>query len=89
MALHPSQILGSDMQNRESRPNVEQILAHPAYPDTIWKFKPTQNGKLPVAVGRGGPFNIDWEVHGNGDIKLVVCVTPVQIVCYCPTCAHK
>jgi hypothetical protein len=27
---------------------------------------------LPVASGRGGPFNICWEVHGSGDIKLVV-----------------
>lgn len=27
---------------------------------------------LPVASGRGGPFNIYWEVHGSGDIKLVV-----------------
>jgi len=25
-----------------------------------------------VAAGRGGPFKIDWEVHGHGDIKLVV-----------------
>jgi hypothetical protein len=38
----------------------------------IWTFKPTQSGKLPVAVGRGGPVKIDWEVHGHGDIKLVV-----------------
>lgn len=66
----------TDFVNSDSRPNVEQVLAHPAYPDTIWNFKPTQSGKLPVAVGRGGPINIDYEVHGHGDIKLVVCAVP-------------
>ena len=52
---------------------VEEVLAHPAYPTAVWKLKPTQSGMLPVASGRGGPFNIYWEVHGTGDIKLVVC----------------
>jgi hypothetical protein len=47
-------------------------LAHTAYPEAIWNLTPTQSGKLPVAAGRGGSFNIDWEVHGKGDIKLVV-----------------
>jgi hypothetical protein len=51
---------------------VEEILAHQSYPDTVWRLVPTQSGKLPVAKGRGGPFNIDWEVHGSGDIKVVV-----------------
>ena len=54
------------------RPMVEEVLAHPAYPTAVWKLKPTQSGMLPVASGRGGPFNICWEVHGSGDIKLVV-----------------
>jgi hypothetical protein len=51
---------------------VAEILAHPTYPDTIFKLTPTKRGKLAVAAKRGGPFNIDWEVHGTGDIKLVV-----------------
>ncbi|KAM3069156.1 hypothetical protein ACMFMG_010677 [Clarireedia jacksonii] len=55
----------------DKRPTVEEILAHQSYPDTIWRLVPTQSGKLPVAKGRGGPFNIDWEVHGSGDIKVV------------------
>ena len=54
------------------RPTVAEILAHPSYPDTIWNLVPTQSGQLPVAAGRGGPFKVDWEVHGAGDIKLVV-----------------
>lgn len=58
---------------RTSNPTVAEILAHPTYPDTIFKLIPTKNGKLSVAAKRGGPFNIDWEVHGTGDIKLVVC----------------
>lgn len=52
---------------------MAEILAHPAYPDTLWELTPTQKGRLPVAEGRGGPINIEWEVHGQGDIKLVVC----------------
>lgn len=55
------------------RPAVAQILSNPAYPDTVWDLTPTQSGKVPVAEGRGGPFNIQYEVHGTGDIKLVVC----------------
>lgn len=56
---------------------MAQVLAHPSYPDTIFQLTPTKCGKLPVAAKRGGPFNIDWEVHGDGDIKLVVCDTPL------------
>ncbi|KAH6672283.1 Alpha/Beta hydrolase protein [Halenospora varia] len=55
----------------EKRPTVAEILAHPAYPDTLWNLTPTERGQLPVAAGRGGPFKIDWEVHGHGDVKLV------------------
>jgi len=61
-------------KTRETRPKVAEILAHTAYPDTIWNLTPTQSGQLPVAAGRGGPFKIDWEVHGKGDIKLVVSI---------------
>ncbi|CAL3970023.1 unnamed protein product [Diplocarpon coronariae] len=53
------------------RPLVAEILAHPSYPDTIWKLTPTQSGLLPVAADRGGPINIDWEVHGTGDTKVI------------------
>jgi hypothetical protein len=58
---------------RAGRPTVAEIIAHPTYSDTIFKLTPTKRGKLSVAAKRGGPFNIDWEVHGTGDIKLVVC----------------
>ncbi|KAI0993713.1 hypothetical protein K3495_g14471 [Podosphaera aphanis] len=53
------------------RPSVDQIRAHPSFPDTIWKLTPSNSGRLPVAAGRGGPFLIDWEVHGTGDIKII------------------
>ncbi|KAG4027073.1 hypothetical protein MFRU_033g00440 [Monilinia fructicola] len=55
----------------DKRPSVAEILAHKSYPDTIWRLTPTQSGKLPVGKGRGGPFNIDWEVHGSGETKVV------------------
>lgn len=53
-------------------PSVEETLKHPAYPGTIWNLLPHQKGKLAAAKGRGGPFNIAWEVHGTGPIKIVV-----------------
>lgn len=56
-----------------NRPSAAEILAHTAYPDAVWKLVPTQKGKLEVAVGRGGPVGIDWEVHGTGRKKIVVC----------------
>lgn len=50
---------------------MAKIVAHPTYPDTIFQLTPTKSGKLAVAAKRGGPFNIDWEVHGTGDIKVI------------------
>ncbi|KAF2101598.1 alpha/beta-hydrolase [Rhizodiscina lignyota] len=47
------------------------IQEHPEYPHVIWDLEPDQKGKLPVAKGRGGPFNIAYEVHGHGPIKIV------------------
>ncbi|EPQ65905.1 hypothetical protein BGT96224_3143, partial [Blumeria graminis f. sp. tritici 96224] len=62
-------------EKNQQWPSVEEIIAHPSFPDAIWKLTPSQKGNHAVAAGRGGPFNIDWEVHGSGDIKLVVCKT--------------
>ena len=53
-------------------PTVDETLAHRAYEDAVWKFDPVRQGKLSVADGRGGPFNIAWEVHGSGPILVVV-----------------
>ena len=66
--------------SRASQPTVAEIIAHPTYSDTVFNLTPTQSGKLPVAAKRGGPFNIDWQVHGKGDIKLVVCLTSLRVV---------
>ena len=55
------------------RPTAAEILAHTAYPDAVWKLIPSQKGNLNCAVGRGGPVGIDWEVHGTGSKKIVVC----------------
>ncbi|CAG8977801.1 hypothetical protein HYALB_00010886, partial [Hymenoscyphus albidus] len=53
------------------RPSVAEILNHDAYPDTTWELTPTKSGRFPAAEGRDGPVMIDWEVHGEGDVKLV------------------
>jgi hypothetical protein len=51
-----------------------QLKEHPGFPNVIWDLKPTGKGKIPVAQGRGGPFDISYEIHGTGDICLVVCL---------------
>ncbi|KAK7746540.1 hypothetical protein SLS62_009403 [Diatrype stigma] len=53
-------------------PTVEEITQDPAFPTAIWQLEPHQKGLLPVAVGRGGPLNISWEIHGEGPIKLLL-----------------
>ena len=58
-------------------PSIEETLKHPAYEDTIWNLQPTRGGKLPVAEGRGGPFNMAWEIHGEGPIKVIVRIPPL------------
>lgn len=49
-----------------------ELLEHPEYPHVTWPLKPEKEGKVLVADGRGGPFNIAYEVHGHGPIHLVV-----------------
>jgi len=49
-----------------------ELLEHPEYPYVTWDLKPQKKGKAAVAKGRGGPFNIAYEVHGHGPTKLVV-----------------
>ncbi|KAL2024924.1 hypothetical protein VTK56DRAFT_3623 [Thermocarpiscus australiensis] len=52
-------------------PSVADTLKHPAFPTAIWGLEPDRKGLAPVAEGRGGPFNISWEIHGVGPIKIV------------------
>lgn len=51
---------------------AEELLQHPEYNHTIWDLQPEQQGKVPVANGRGGPINIAYEVHGHGPRHVVV-----------------
>lgn len=52
-------------------PTVAETLKHPAFPTAIWRLEPDREGLAPVAEGRGGPFNISWQIHGAGPIKLI------------------
>lgn len=52
-----------------------EVIDYPEYPHAYWDLKAASKGKLDVAKGRGGPFKISWEVHGEGDTKLVVCLS--------------
>ncbi|KAJ9150343.1 Alpha/beta-hydrolase [Pleurostoma richardsiae] len=53
-------------------PTIAEVMKHPAYPTAIWNLEPTQSGRLPVAEGRGGPFKLSWEIHGQGPVKIVL-----------------
>ncbi|KAI1413076.1 alpha/beta-hydrolase [Hypoxylon sp. FL1857] len=53
-------------------PSVDDVAKSPAFPTAMWRLEPHQSGLLPVAAGRGGPFNISWEVHGDGPVKLIL-----------------
>ncbi|KAK3313139.1 Alpha/Beta hydrolase protein [Apodospora peruviana] len=53
-------------------PPVASVLQHPAYPTAVWNLVPDRKGLAPVAEGRGGPFNISWEIHGEGPIKMIL-----------------
>ncbi|KAJ2973135.1 hypothetical protein NUW58_g9015 [Xylaria curta] len=52
-------------------PSLDKVVKTDAFPTAIWKFEPHREGLLPVAAGRGGPFKIHWEVHGDGPVKLI------------------
>lgn len=49
-----------------------QLEQHPELPHVTWPLQPTQRGKVTVAHGRGGPFNIAYEIHGRGPKLLLV-----------------
>ena len=49
-----------------------EISRHPAFQHVIHSLPPTKKDTLSVAKDRGGPFNISYEIHGNGPIHLVV-----------------
>ncbi len=54
---------------------AEELLKHPEYDHTIWPLEPAKKGAVEVAKGRGGPYKIAYEIHGQGDRHLVVGAT--------------
>ncbi|KAF4208170.1 hypothetical protein CNMCM8927_001189 [Aspergillus lentulus] len=51
---------------------AQEIIAHPAYETVDWKLPPTTSGRALVAQNRrGGPINLNYEIHGTGPVKLV------------------
>ncbi|GIC90148.1 uncharacterized protein Aud_006580 [Aspergillus udagawae] len=56
----------------DDSPRSILIIAHPAYETVDWKLPPTTSGRALVAQNRrGGPFNLNYEIHGTGPVKLV------------------
>jgi hypothetical protein len=56
-----------------------EIVAHPAYESVEWKLPPTVSEKCSVAKDRtGGPFNLYYEIHGTGPVKMVVSSNRLQ-----------
>jgi hypothetical protein len=60
------------MRNRPL--SAAEVQNHPEFPYITWDLKPNSMGKLSVAKNRGGPLDIAWEVHGEGENKMVVSV---------------
>ncbi|OBT74649.1 hypothetical protein VF21_06408 [Pseudogymnoascus sp. 05NY08] len=61
----------SDTAAKHPRLTAAEVTALPGYSSVTWELQPTQEGKLKVAEGRGGPLNISWEVHGTGKTKVI------------------
>lgn len=58
--------------NKGTKPlTAAEIQAHPEYPHTHWDLKPTSEGKIDVAEGRGGPLKLAYQVHGYGSSKII------------------
>lgn len=53
-------------------PSVDEVAKTDAFPTAIWQLDPHSEGMLSVAAGRGGPFDVHWEIHGTGPVKLVL-----------------
>lgn len=63
------------MSNPRHPLTVAQLQEHPEFKKAFWDLEPTKKGSVEVAKGRGGPFKIAYELHGNGAEKLVVGLT--------------
>ncbi|KAI5202735.1 alpha/beta-hydrolase [Aureobasidium subglaciale] len=67
-------VWAGEKRRRLSRPKpltAAELQVHPEFPHITWDLKPQAKGKLSVAKGRGGPLDIAWEVHGEGENKMV------------------
>lgn len=53
---------------------AEELQAHAEFPYVEWDLTPARKESIPVAAGRGGPFQLTYEIHGSGPIHLVVCI---------------
>lgn len=70
-----------------------EVMKHPEFPKVIWDLKPAESGEVSVAKGRGGPFDISYEVHGTGEICLVVCSVLWKLMSFyyllCPSLCYE
>ncbi|EXJ59183.1 hypothetical protein A1O7_06615 [Cladophialophora yegresii CBS 114405] len=49
-----------------------EIISYPAFNTVEWELPPTKKGYTEVAKERaGGPIKLYYEIHGQGDVKLV------------------
>ena len=52
---------------------AEEVIKHSAYNTINYDLPATTSGSCTVAQNRrGGPLNINYEIHGTGPVKLVV-----------------
>ena len=48
------------------------MVEHPEFARVVWDLPAAKKGKVTVGQGRGGPFEIAYEVHGRGPTHMVV-----------------
>ena len=75
-----------DLRQKHINPRMpsltaDEIKRHPEYGTVVWDLEAAKKGTVSVAKGRGGPFDIAYEVHGTGPLKLVVSSSSIHLVC--------
>ena len=50
---------------------AEEVQKHPEFPHVYWDLEPEKEEKIEVAAGRGGPFKLEYQLHGHGPTKIV------------------
>jgi len=63
---------------------ASDILAHPGFKHQAWNLPPADEGFGGVAANRpGGPFKLWYQVHGEGQTRVVVSAAFLRSEFFC------